>query len=309
MTNVQNNCPLTAVKAIDTIEEIAGLFPAFRRAHAKGIGFDAKFSPNGRAAPYTTALHLIQQETSAIVRFSHSSSNPNTIEQLVPVKGMSVQFQLPDGKVTNLTMVTVPVFITKTPEDFMKLLQLATKDKTSFSETISTLKKNPNFHAAAKILKHIKPPKSFGTGHYYSIHAYYLLNDKKQHQAVKFEWEPIIETINKTKNTSLTTDKNAMEDELLIRLKNSPVRFKLLIQLAQPEDSIDDSTQEWPNTRKKIWIGTLSLLERRADNAEPQVFDPTIVTDGLLCTDDPVLHFRAKAYAESAKRRHQFPGN
>ncbi len=100
-----------------------------------------------------------------------------------------------------------------------------------------------------------------------------------------------------------------MEDELLNRLKNGPVRFKLVIQLAQPGDSIDDSTQEWPENREKICIGTLSLLERRADNAEPQVFDPTFVTDGLLCSDDPVLHFRAKAYSESAKRRHHFLGN
>ncbi|MFJ7936450.1 catalase family peroxidase [Sporosarcina sp. NPDC096371] len=307
MTNVQNGCPLSAIEAIDTIEKRAGLFPAYRRAHAKGIGFDATFSPNGCATPYTTAFHLLQQDTPAIVRFSHSTSNPNPTEQLVPVKGMAVQFQLPKGKVTNLTMATIPVFITKTPEEFIQLLQLGTSDKHSFSERLSTLKKNSNFHAAFTILKNIIPPKSFGTGHYYSIHAYYLINDQKQRHAVKFEWEPIVESKTPTKYTALSTNPNAMEDELLTRLENGPVRFNLLIQLAQPGDSIDDSTQKWPDTREKICIGTLTLLERRADNAEPQVFDPTIVTDGLLCSDDPVLHFRAKAYAESAKRRQYFP--
>ncbi len=199
MTSDQNGCPITAVEAIDTIEEIVGLFPDYRRAHAKGIGLDAEFSPNGCAAPYTTAFHLLQQDTSAIVRFSHSTSNPNPTEQLVPVKGMAVQFQLPDGNVTNLTMATVPVFITKTPEEFIQLLQLVTSDKQSFSEGFSTLKNNPNFHAAFTILKNINPPKSFGTGHYYSIHAYYLINEKKQHQAVKFEWEPIVESQHQTK--------------------------------------------------------------------------------------------------------------
>ncbi|WP_318617039.1 catalase family peroxidase [Sporosarcina sp. YIM B06819] len=303
MSNVPNRCPLTAVEAIDTIEKLAGLFPAYRRAHAKGIGFDAKFSPNGCAAPYTTASHLLHQDTSAIVRFSHSTSNPNPTEQLVSVKGMAVQFQLPEGKVTNLTMVTIPVFITKTPEEFIQLLQLFTSDKRLFSQKLSTLKNNPNFHAAFTILKNIIPPKSFGTGHYYSIHAYYLINDQKQQQAVKFEWEPIVESKNQTENTSLFTNRNALEDDLLNRLKDGPVRFKLLIQLAQPGDSIDDSTQKWPDTREKICIGTLSILGRRADNAESQVFDPTIVPDGILCSDDPVLHFRAKAYAESAKRR------
>lgn len=306
MSDVQRNCPFTAVEAIDTIEEIAGVFPAYRRAHAKGIGFDATFHPNGSAAPYTTAIHLLQQKTSAIVRFSHSTPNPDPTELLVPVKGMSVQFQLPEGKVTNLTMATVPVFITKTPEEFIQLLQAVKGDKLSFTEKLTTLKNNPNFHAAAKILKNSIPPKSFATGRYYSIHAYYLINENKQRQAVKFEWEPIHSDKDPSRFALLSNNGNPMEDELLNRLKNGPIRFNLIIQLAQPGDSINDSTQEWPDNREKICIGTLSILERRPDNAEPHVFDPTVVTNGLECTDDPVLHFRRAAYAESAKRRHQF---
>ncbi|WP_210468047.1 catalase family peroxidase [Sporosarcina sp. 6E9] len=304
MSNDQKNCPLTSVEAIDTIEEIAGVFPAYRRAHAKGIGFDAIFSPNGSAASYTTASHLLQ-ETSAIVRFSHSTPNPDPTEQLVPVKGMSVQFQLPNGKVTNLTMATVPVFITKTPEEFIQLLQAVKGDKLSFTEKISTLKNNPNFHAAAKILKNSIPSKSFLTERYYSIHAYYLINKNKQRQAVKFEWEPT-DSGEETSRFTVSKIGNPMEDELVNRLENGPIHFNLIIQLAQPGDSINDSTQEWPDNREKVCIGTLSIHERRLDNAEPHVFDPTIVTDGLQCSDDPVLHFRRAAYAESAKRRHQF---
>jgi catalase len=33
------------------------------------------------------------------------------------------------------------------------------------------------------------------------------------------------------------------------------------------------------------------------------VFDPTRVTDGIGLSDDPILHFRRAAYAQSVLRR------
>ncbi len=123
---------------------------------------------------------------------------------------------------------------------------------------------------------------------------------------MKFEWGPIDSSRNPSHITPLSNNGNHMEDELVNHLKNGPIRFNLMMQLAQPGDIINDSTQEWPDNREKLCIGTLSILERRPDNAEPHVFDPTVVPDGLQCSDDPVLRFRGAAYSESAKRRHHF---
>ena len=36
------------------------------------------------------------------------------------------------------------------------------------------------------------------------------------------------------------------------------------------------------------------------------VFDPSRVTDGIECSDDPVLRFRPRAYSESIRRRADF---
>ena len=155
-------------------------------------------------------------------------------------------------------------------------------------------------------MKNSIPPKSFATVRYYSIHAYYLININKEHQAVKFEWEPVDSSKNTSRFSPLSNNGNPMEDELLNRLKNGPIRFNLMIQLAQLGDSINDSTQEWPDNREKICIGTLSIFKKRLDDVEPHVFDPTVVTDGLQCSEDPVLRFRRAAYAESAKRRHHY---
>lgn len=303
MNEEAQRCPISAKEAIDTIEAVTGKFPNHRRAHAKGIGLEATFSPNGAATPYTTAYHLQNEDIPAVVRFSHSSPDPETTEQLVPVKGMAVQFRLPEGAITNLTMATIPVFITETPESFIKMIQVFQRNKLPFSEKLSVLKNNPDFGAGIDILKNILPPKSFATGRYYAIHTYYLINAAGQKQAVKFEWEPADDPLKESNELLISETKDLMEIELLARLTNGPVRFKLVIHLGEAGDPINDSTQVWPEDRAKLVIGILTIHAKRADNAEQFVFDPTIVTDGLACSDDPVLKFRSAAYAESARRR------
>ena len=37
---------------------------------------------------------------------------------LAAVKGMSVQFQLPEGDIHSLVVITLPIFVTKSPQIF-----------------------------------------------------------------------------------------------------------------------------------------------------------------------------------------------
>ena len=48
-------------------------------------------------------------------------------------------------------------------------------------------------------------------------------------------------------------------------------------------------------------VGRLELTE--AADAEPLIFDPTRVTDGIECSDDPILHARSAAYGASYAQR------
>ena len=288
--------PITAKEAIDSIESAVHTESNLRRAHATGVAFDAIFHPTGAAIPWTSAAHLQKQEVSAVVRFSHSSTNSDPNEKLNPVKGMAVRFQLPDNTYTNLTMVNVPIFISKTPEAFIRLIQTFSSDST-WSQRIDSLTHDVEYKAFGSILKKLKPFQNFETLHYYSIHAYFLKNSNQQRQAVRFEWQPL------PQNDS-DSDGDSMENELIHKIeKGQPIRFRLLIQLAEHDDPTNDPTIAWPDNRKKIEAGILTLKSLRTDNAESFVFDPTITIEGIECSDDPILLFRSSAYAESAKRR------
>lgn len=298
---IDNDEDITPITAVDTIEKLAGKFPGFRRAHAKGVAFDAVFQPNGALSSYTTADHLQAETVPAIVRFSHSAPNPELNEALMPIKGMSVMFQLPFEKHTNLTMANIPVFITKTPEDFVRLLQMMSKEsQLTLMERFEVFRKSPEFATIPDLLKSLKPVSSFAEETYHALHAYYLVDDHMNKHAVRFRWVPVETSSEQVESSS----KKDLESELLHRLEQGSVQFRLVVQFAEAGDDVNDSSVKWPKERKLVEAGVLTLQQMREDSAEDVVFDPTVIVDGLECSDDPVLHFRSLAYAESAKRRY-----
>ncbi|GKV65279.1 MULTISPECIES: catalase [Sporosarcina] len=294
---MQDHNPLSAIGAINTIESAFQVKNNLRRAHAVGLAFDAKFQPTGAAEPFTTAAHLQQKEVSAIVRFSHSSTKPNPHKKMNPIKGMAVRFQLTANTFTNLTMANIPVFISETPEEFINLLQTFERDKSDWSKRLDFLLHDADYRAFATILRKLKPFKNFETLHYYALHTYYLINERQQKQAVRFEWQPVTSNESNMEGTD-------MESTLIKKVQSGElIQFRLLIQLAESGDPVDNPAIAWPSNRRKIEAGVLTLLSLRPDNAEKLVFDPTVTTPGLECSEDPVLRFRSSAYAESARRR------
>ena len=302
LMTIEKDGDITPVVAVDAIEQLAGEFPGFRRAHAKGIAFDATFVPNGALADYTTADHLQTESIPAIVRFSHSSPRPELNEALIPIKGMAVRFELPGDKFTNLTMANIPVFITKTPEDFIRLLQMMSKESPlTLMERLDVFRKSPEFSTVPDLLKSLKPVASFAEETYHALHTYYLVDSHCNKHPVRFRWIPIEQSV---ESDDYPSSKKELEAEIVHRLQREPVQFRLVVQFAEAGDDLDDSSVKWPKERKLVEAGILTINDMRQDSAENIVFDPTAIVDGVECSDDPVLLFRSPAYKESAKRRH-----
>ena len=296
---MEKNYSDLAEKAIQSIEKIAGKHPGYRRAHARGSYYEAIFTPNGQAAPYTTAAHFQEEPVKAIVRFSDSSPHPKMIDGLSPVKGMSVQFQLPNGKVTYLVSVTVPVFLTKTPEAFVEIIRLAA-EKPGPRELVKMFIKYPESKAALRIIRHTKPFMNYSTSHYYPIHTFYFVNKGGVRQPIRYEWVPDETFSLEAKKEAAAHAMDYLESELDEQL---PVGFTLCVTLGEEGDPIDDSTAPWPEDRTTFAIGHLDIKRKIQQPNDQVVFDPTVVPTGIECSDDPVLHARQDIYAASFKRR------
>ncbi|KQL33324.1 catalase [Psychrobacillus sp. FJAT-21963] len=297
-------------EAVDALENIEGRFPGSRRAHAKGIYYDAIFKPTGNAKPFTIAEHLQNEEIPVTVRFSNSPPNPSAADFLSPAKGMSVHFHLPDGKTSHLVSTTVPMFVTKSPETFVDMLKTLTADKTGLDKVdlglgiVNILKKYPDrkniFAALKEQMK--QPPTSYALLNYYPIHAFYFINKDGKRQAIKYEWQPVKLVENSSNLDVSKSSPNYLSEDLNARLANGPVSFNLVIRLGLDSDPTDDPTDPWPDDREKIVVGQLTLL-KALQPKEELLFDPTIVGKGIELTNDPILHFRHEAYSVSYNRR------
>ncbi|WP_050183073.1 catalase [Domibacillus robiginosus] len=288
-----------AETAIESIEKIAGTHPGCRRAHARGSFYKAVFTPNGQAAPYTTAAHLQREPVKAVVRFSDSSPNPNMLDGFSPVKGMSVQFHLPDGQVTYLVGVNVPVFLTKTPEAFVEMMRLAA-EKPGPWDLVKMFTDYPEGKAAFQIFKRLKPFVSYSTSRYFPIHTFYFINQAGDRYPIKYEWTPDQSFSKEAVKEAVTHPADYLEKELEEEL---PVGFTLSIILGKPEDAVDDSTVLWPEERSRVLVGRLEIKEKLTHPNDQLLFDPTILPAGIECSDDPVLHARKEIYTASFKRR------
>ncbi|TYR78823.1 catalase family peroxidase [Priestia megaterium] len=301
--------PELAKKAVDAIEGAVGKFPSYRRAHAKGSYYRAVFTPNGNASSMTTAPHLQNTPVPALVRFSNGSPNPHVADILAPVKGMAVQFQLPDGSVTNMATVTIPIFFAKTPQAFIELLQSFKPDPTTGapdqSKIQAVLEKYPESKPGLMVAKSAQSPASFATADYFAIHAFYFINAEGKRQAVRYQFVPDTGVQMLSKEEAEERAQEYLTGELEERLAQGPIGFNLCVQIGQEEDPTNDSTVAWQEDRETIVIGHLSITDIVEDQEENVVFDPTIVPEGIECSEDPVLNFRRAAYADSFGRRNQ----
>jgi catalase len=99
---------------------------------------------------------------------------------------------------------------------------------------------------------------------------------------------------------------NYLFDELTERIAKGPIRFRILVQLANDGDIVDDATFPWPEDRTLLELGTLVLTEPVSNSDHEQkhiIFDPIPRVDGIDPSDDPLLELRAAIYLLSGRRR------
>jgi len=80
----------------------------------------------------------------------------------------------------------------------------------------------------------------------------------------------------------------------------------MVVQPPNAGDITKDPSIVWPEDRKTIDIGVISITSVVADSSATEkvlAFDPTCLTDGIELSDDPFPRLRSKVYALAASHR------
>lgn len=300
----------TADQVVAAIEGAFGVTPGERRNHTKGVCALGEFVGTPGAAPYSRSAMFSGKPVPVIARFSLAGGNPKAPDTAKSARGMALEFTLPDGGRQHMTMLNTPVFGAAQPRTFLDMMIAAKPDPATGKpdpEKIKAFKaSHPDNLAQATFLSDHNPPRSYASSAYFGIHTFKFINRADKTTPVRWRFVPQDGEKRLTDEELKSSPPNFLEQALIERTKRGPVRWNMLIALGEPGDPEDNPTIAWPENRKTIKVGTLTIssaMPQKGGRCEKINFDPLVMADGIAPTNDPILRFRSPAYAVSFAKR------
>lgn len=290
-------------------DQMFGLHPGFRPAHAKGLMLTGTFTPADGAQALTRAPHVSRKSTPVTTRFSNSTGLPQLPDNVPDAnpRGFAIRFNLAEHVHTDIVSHSTDGFPTRDGYQFLEFLRAAAAsgpDVPSPKPIETFLGSHP---AALAFVQAPKPfPSSLACETYFGVTAFAFINGAGQKKFGRYRIVPESSNSYLTNEQVARIPENYHYDEIARRVATNPVRFRIVVQLAQPEDTVDDATAHWPESREKVELGTIELTQVVPDTVAQQkhiIFDPIPRVDGIEASADPLLELRAAIYLLSGRRR------
>ncbi len=143
---------------------------------------------------------------------------------------------------------------------------------------------------------------------FYSINAFKLVDAEGRRTIIRYRWVPAAGAYYLSDDKLVQKGPNFLFKELSESLNGGVVVFRLLGQVAEEGDVTDDCTIIWPEDRKVLELGTLTLNGLAPEFEQPSlkeaiIFDPFPRVAGIEPSADPILAVRSTVYSISGKAR------
>jgi len=290
---------------VDTFYKIYGSHPGFRVNHAKGVVAEGSFVATPAASALSRAALFNGSKIPVTVRFSNDGGIP-TVPDGAPgnPKGMAIKFHMPGGTEVDMVILAVKFFAVATGEQFRDLLVAISESPPGAPKPTKLDQFSASHPAFPASFGSAPTPNSFAEQEYHGIDAFIFVDKSGHRQAVRYVMTP-------EKSATLTAAEaagrppNFLVDDLPQRIAKRPVVFHLKAQLAAPGDQTQDPSQPWPEDRKVVDLGVLTL-DTPVDTLEAQkklLFLPNRLTDGIELSDDRLPVIRSEVYVLALARR------
>jgi catalase len=148
---------------------------------------------------------------------------------------------------------------------------------------------------------------SYGTEPYFGNNAFKFTNAQNVSKFGRYRIVPESGPAFVSDEEAAKRPPNALADNLRASLDKGPVKFRLMVQVADANDPTNDATKVWPDSRPLVDLGEIAVTKaldtQKVEN--DLLFLPTNLPTGIEPSDDPIINTRTEAYAESFGRRHQ----
>jgi catalase len=304
--------PLLPSRFADRFEHVYGRHDGFRRNHAKGLSATGTFVSNGAGAAICRAAVFQQGTVPLVGRFSLGGGLPDQADKPDTVRGLGLLFQGPNGQQWRTAMINLPVFTDSTPQGFYERL-LASKPlpetgKPDPKKMAAFLDRHPETAAAMKIIKQSPPSTGFADSTFHGLNAFWFTNGAGA--TVPVRWSVVPEDAGGAVAPGQSLGRDYLFDDLIRTVAQRPLKWRLVLTVGEPGDPTNDATKPWPQSRRTIDAGTITVTAvqtEEAGNGRDVNFDPLVLPDGITASDDPLPAARSAVYARSFTRRAEEP--
>ena len=303
----------TTPDLIGQIAEVMSQGPSgkahLRYIHAKGIVCTGTFEASPGAAEISRAAHFAGGSVPVTVRFSDGAPDITIADNSPDAspRGMAIRFGT--GRGTDIMTISLNGFVVGNGEEFLALEKAIAATDSSKPHPWPVEAFLGSHPRALKFVQEInRVPSSFATEAFYSNNALIFINSRQERRAGRYQIIPMDGSQYLSEADAKAASPDFLSEEFRRRLPDSPVRFRLLLQLAGPGDETDDGSLVWPDDRKKVELGIITISSVVPDSAAAErdlAFDPTRLTDGIELSDDPLPLLRSRVYAYSVAGRHR----
>lgn len=306
--------PAPAIAQADEATQLVGdLHAAFgnhhaRAIHAKGVILEGSFTPTKEARALCTALVFASAPVPVTVRFSDFTGFPDipdTAEGANP-RGFAVKLRLGDGSEMDIVTHSSNGFPVARASEFGELMRAIGASGPDAAKPTAL----DQFLAAHPIAKTFlttqkPPPASYATAAYYGVNALSFLDPKGGQASVRYRFIPAAGEHELDATTVRTKGPNYLVEEIAARVAGARVHFDWFAQIAAPGDKADDPSVAWPEDRRLVRLGTISI-DRMTPNQSAAdkslLFMPGNLPAGIEAAD-PMLAVRNAAYPISFGER------
>jgi len=299
-------------QGVDPAELVRDLHAIFgehhaRAAHAKGLVLSATFEPTEQARQLSKASAFTAR-LQATVRLSNTTGLPEIpdADPNASPRGLAVKFKLADGSEMDLVTHSFNGFPAATAAEFDGFLKAVAASGPGAAKPTPIEKYllvHPN--AVPFATQQNPPPESFATTAYFGVNAFAFLDASDRKTIVRYRIVPAAGEKYLDAATAASKGSNYLMEEIAARVAKAPVMFDWLAQIAQPNDKADDPSTPWPEDRKLVKLGTLTITGVAADQqglSRSPIFLPSSVPAGIEPVD-PMIDVRSAAYPISFGER------
>lgn len=296
--------PPGATELVDALSGVFGKHAGARASHAKGVCVQGHFAPGDQALQVTHGPLWNGKTVPIQGRFSVGGGNPRASDKGKTVRGLALHI----GTGWDLVLISAPVFMVATPEEFVGFMAARQPDPATGKPDAAKVKafneKTPSTRAQIDYLTQAQVPASYAQAPYWAVNAFKFTNAQGKQSYGRWRLEPKAGQVGLTAEQLSSFSDDFLLPELKQRLDQAAVVFNVWLQLAGPQDDVKNPSVAWSSANTEVRMGQI-VISGLGDACDPSMFNPAVLPQGQSMSEDPTLLVRSGSYGVSLSRRLQ----